>query len=131
MLVFKLKEINFFSKKSKKMYLSEDVQNILYKILGAYALLLCILGTIFNILVCFICTRRRLRVTNTFKFIAILSLSDTIALYEWNLKHFITPYFKIDFNFTSLVWCRLGIFLQYAFLQYSAWILVYFKIAIK
>ncbi|CAF0800937.1 unnamed protein product [Brachionus calyciflorus] len=97
---------------------------ILSRILGAYSLMLIILGTIFNFIIFYICSKKPLRNISTFKFLSILALSDTICLYEWNLKHFTVAYFNIAYNFVYLSWCRLELFLQYTFLQYSAWILV-------
>jgi hypothetical protein len=97
---------------------------IIKKILGTYALLLTIIGTIGNALIFLICIKKEMRRINTFKFLAFISISDLIALYEWNLKHFIAAFFGIDFNFMSLAWCRLSLYLQYVTLQFSAWILV-------
>ncbi|RNA11052.1 FMRFamide receptor-like [Brachionus plicatilis] len=102
--------------------INQNLKDIIYKILGAYALFLTIAGTVLNLVVFGICIRKRLWRTSTFKLIAVLSLNCIIGLYEWNLKHFIDPFFGVDFNFTSLSWCRLSIFLQYFSLQYSAWI---------
>ena len=104
--------------------LNQLLKDIIYKILGAYALLLTIAGTILNCIIFLICKRQRLWRTSTFKLLAILSLNDIIGLYQWNLKHFIYSFFIVDFNFTNLPWCRISIFLQYFSLQYSAWILV-------
>ena len=94
------------------------------KVLGIYALVLVVLGTLLNVIICVVCLRKKLRDVNTFKFFAIISISDTIALYEWNLKHFMITFYNVDFNYTSLAWCRVNIFLQYLSLQFSAWILV-------
>ncbi|CAF0884018.1 unnamed protein product [Brachionus calyciflorus] len=98
--------------------------DILSRILGAYSLMLIIIGTISNLIIFYICSRKTLRNISTFKFLSILALSDTICLYEWNLKHFTVAYFNIAYNFIYLPWCRLEQFLQQTFLQYSAWILV-------
>ncbi|CAF1093620.1 unnamed protein product, partial [Brachionus calyciflorus] len=100
------------------------LKDIVYKMLGTYSLFLTIVGTIFNIMVILICIRKRLWRITTFKFMVVMAVNDAVSLYQWNLKHFIDPFFNIDFNFTSLVWCRLSLFLQYYCLQYSAWILV-------
>lgn len=104
--------------------LDQLLKDIIYKILGVYALFLTITGTVFNLIVFVICIRKRLWRTTTFKFLAILSLNDVIGLYQWNLKHFISSFFLVNFNYTNLPWCRISIFLQYLSLQYSAWILV-------
>ena len=104
---------------------------VIKKLLGAYALLLTIVGTIGNVLIFSICIKKEMRKINTFKFFAFISISDCLALYEWNLKHFIAAYFGIDFNFMSLAWCRLSLYLQYVTLQFSAWILVYIYISFR
>lgn len=104
--------------------MNDQWKSICLKILGAYALFLVFIGTIFNLVVCTVCFQNKLWTTNTFKFIVLLSICDIISLYEWNLNHFIVPFFNIDFTFKNLIWCRISLFLQYICLQYSAWILV-------
>ena len=100
------------------------IYNLIYKILGSYALVLTVLGTILNIILFIICLQKKQRKVNTFKFFAFISIVDTFALYEWNLKHFIKSFFGINPEFTNLIWCRLSAFIQYTGLQFSAWLLV-------
>ena len=94
------------------------------KALGVYTIIITILGTLLNGIIFFVCLRKNLRKVNAFKFFAIISIADTISLYEWNLEHFINVYFDVNFSYTNLVWCRLGTYLQYVSLEFSAWLLV-------
>lgn len=100
------------------------MMNVFNKILGIYALILTVFGTLANGLLLYICSRKKLRSVNTFKFFAIMSISDTICLYEWNLNHFVTIFYNFDLFFYSLFWCRFSTFMQQISLEYSAWILV-------
>lgn len=102
---------------------SETIDKIT-KVLGIYSIILTILGTLLNGFIFLVCLRKNLRKINAFKFFAIISISDTISLYEWNLEHFINVFFNVNFSYTNLVWCRLGTYLQYVSLEYSAWLLV-------
>ncbi|CAF1044319.1 unnamed protein product [Brachionus calyciflorus] len=97
---------------------------ILSKILGAYSLMLIIIGTISNFIIFYICSKKPLRNISTFKFLSILALSDTLCLYGWNLTHFTVSYLNIDYNLIYLAICRIELFIQQTSLQYSAWILV-------
>ena len=101
---------------------------VLNKTLGMYALILTIVGTLANAMVFYICSKKNLRLINTFKFFSIMSVTDTLCLYQWNLKHFVTAFYHFDLNFYNLFWCRFSTFLQYSTLQYSAWILVILKL---
>lgn len=90
---------------------------------GVYSLLLIIIGTIGNILIFLICLR--LKKNTTFILLRALSISDTISLYFWNLKHFMIPFYGIDIEGYPI--CRYTNFVQLASLQISAWTLVYMK----
>jgi hypothetical protein len=104
---------------------AEQVIEVFSKMFAMYALLLVVFGTIGNIFACFVCLSRSLRTRTTFKFLAIMSISDTVALFQWNLKHFVFFFFDgYDWDKNFLVACRLDQFLQMTSLQFSAWILV-------
>jgi hypothetical protein len=99
---------------------------IVLKLLAVYSLVLTILGTIGNMLVLATCCfTPSLRKVNTFRFFIILSIADTIALYGWNLDHFLIEFSLMNANWqNNLAIVRLTNFLQYLSLQYSAWCLV-------
>lgn len=100
------------------------LNTVLSKIFGTYSMIVLLLGTLFNGLIFIICIRKSLRKTSTFNFLAILALSDTFSLFEWNLNHFTLPFFNVELTRISFLWCRMGLFSQHTFLQFSAWILV-------
>jgi hypothetical protein len=91
-------------------------------VLAYYSLFIVIVGTIFNTLSFLICIR--IRNNNTFIFLAFLSISDIFCLYYWNLHHFLNTIFDIDWKANTQFQCKIGSFLQYSFLQISAWLLV-------
>ena len=97
---------------------------IITLVLGAYSIFILVCGTLFNALILCVCLRKKMRKVNAFKFFAVISIVDTVALYEWNLSHFTNAYFHVLFSYINLTWCRLGTFMQYVSLQYSAWMLV-------
>ena len=92
------------------------------QVFGAYSLLLIIVGTLGNMLIFATCMR--LQKNTTFIFLRFLSISDTVALYFWNLNHFLVPFFDIDLETVHYMSCKIVMYLQFASLQISAWILV-------
>ena len=56
-------------------------------------------------------------------FLSFVAVSDTIALFEWNLNHFTYLAFDLDLPGINLAICRLLDFTQYCTLQTSALIL--------
>nr|QVK45791.1 G protein-coupled receptor [Proales similis] len=95
---------------------------VLRKILGVYALLLIIVGTLTSFLSLAVCLK--LRSNATFVFFAFLTLSNIFTLYFWNLENFLQEYIDIDLLNYSLFVCKFGSFVQFSSLQISAWILV-------
>ena len=76
---------------------------IVFRVISAYSLLLIIVGTFGNLFIFIVCvTSKAIRKSNTFKFIAAISITDTISLYGWNLGHFISSYFNIDYSYVYL-----------------------------
>jgi hypothetical protein len=102
-----------------------QVIDVLERVLSVYALGLILLGTIGNLLVFVICMKNKhLRITNAFKLLAFMSISDIFSLFEWNLNHFTYTYFELNLFNSSLIGCRFLNFTQNVSLQFSAWILV-------
>jgi hypothetical protein len=102
--------------------MDQRIFDILQKILGAYALLLIIVGTISSVISFYICIK--LSKISTFVFFAFLSISDIISLYYWNLTNFINIWFNIDLLNYSYWLCKIGSYYQFTSLQISAWLLV-------
>jgi hypothetical protein len=95
-----------------------------HKIAMGYSFALIIVGTVFNLLSCWICSRKKLSRINTFKLIMFSSVADIISLYGWLLHHFIFTFFNFEMYKWTLFWCRFSDFYQFSSLQYSSWILV-------
>lgn len=56
-------------------------------------------------------------------FLSFVAVSDTIALFEWNLNHFTLLVYDLELSSINLAYCRIYTFVQYASLQTSALIL--------
>lgn len=56
----------------------------------------------------------------TMVFLSFVAVSDTIALFEWNLEHFTQLVFNVTISNSNLIYCKLFTFAQYASLQTSA-----------
>ena len=98
--------------------------DIILNVLGIYSLLLCIVGTVGNIFNLFIILKTDLKKTKTFVFLAFLSVTDTLSMYWWDLDHFLTPFFQIDRQNESNLWCKINTFIQESVLFASAFFLV-------
>jgi hypothetical protein len=100
------------------------VFNILNKILGIYSVLIAVLGTFMNLSSIFICLR--VKNNSTFVFLAFFSFYNIFTLWWWNLENFVTSYTSFDLLVWSGLSCKIGSFIQFSFLQISAWHLVKF-----
>jgi hypothetical protein len=94
----------------------------LNKVLGVYALILTILGTLLNFFNFFVCMR--LRKNTTFVFLSFFSLANAFSLYWWNLNNFLKEFVNIDLLAVSLWTCKIGNYVQFNSLQMAAWFLV-------
>ena len=83
-----------------------------------------IIGTLGNVITICVCFTKRLRQVTTFNLIAIISLSNIVSLYQWNLDHFLEFSLKFDYLRKNLIFCKYLSYFQYCSLQYSAWLLV-------
>ena len=91
------------------------------KIIGAYDSALIVVGTIANLIIFVVSLK--LTQNTTFIFLLFMSVSDTVALYFWNMNHFLTAYFQIDLQNLNVYWCKIGHFYQISSLHISAWLL--------
>ncbi len=91
-------------------------------ILGWYSLVLIILGTIGNVIICHVSVKTNKN--STFILLRYLAINDMIALYYWNLNNF-TKVFSLDLLSYNLYSCKIGTWIQFSSLQSFAWILVY------
>ena len=94
------------------------------KVLGGYALFLTISGTFANLLIFF--TTLKFKDDISFKIIGFNALSDAFALYYWNLNHYLTSIHDFDLQNFNIYTCKIGIFIQFTSLQFSAWSYVRF-----
>jgi hypothetical protein len=101
-----------------------DSIEIIQKILAVYSLFLIVFGTLTNPFCCYICLRKNLRVVPTFIFLVFMLISDTIALYFWNLNHFVSTFYGYVFEGYGIGVCKFFFTTQLISLQISSWILV-------
>ena len=127
--VFFLKSIYFWILKY------EHKQNCIFQmfdalqLLGYYALILVILGTIGNAIILYVSFR--IKASSIFVLFRYLAICDTMALYFWNLNIFTYSVLNLDLQNYNMNSCKFGNWIQFSSLQSSAWILVKFKALVK
>lgn len=92
-------------------------------ILGWYSLVLIILGTIGNLIICYVSVKTNKN--STFILLRYLAINNMISLYYWNLNNF-SKVFNLDLLSLNLYSCKIGTWIQFSSLQSFAWTLVYF-----
>ena len=95
---------------------------LLNKIVGAYELIVIIVGTFGNLFIFYVSFLNRQN--STFLFLAFLSISDMLSLYWWNLNHFVQPFTNLDLQNFNFYYCKIMNFFQFISSQTSAWILI-------
>lgn len=86
--------------------------------------LMIIFGTVGNMLSIRVLTRRNIRGSNSFIFLTVLAVSDTLVLYTGLIRQWILYTFELDIRKVHPFLCKMNIFLVYFTLQFSAWLLV-------
>ncbi len=102
---------------------------LMNKILGVYALIITVFGTLLNLFSFFICLR--IKRNTTFVFMASFSLANAFCLYWWNLNNFLKEFVNVDLLAISVWVCRIGNFVQFTSLEISAWHLVSFLLSFQ
>ena len=92
------------------------------QLLGYYALILVILGTIGNAIILYVSFR--IKASSIFVLFRYLAICDTLALYFWNLNIFTYSVLNLDLQNYNMNSCKFGNWIQFSSLQSSAWILV-------
>ena len=108
-------------------FLGCDVLNavlIAKYVFSCYNIAIAILGSISNLLVCFICLRKKLRKRSTFKLFAFAAIKNMLSLYQWNLYQVVLYLFNTDLNSKYLMCCLLISYFQHVTFESSAWFLV-------
>jgi hypothetical protein len=93
-----------------------------FAFLGAYDAFLIVFGSVGNSLIFLVCMR--IKNNTTFNFLRFLAVSDFASLFFWNLNGVMIGLFDRNLFDTSIEFCKLSCFMQYATLLISAWILV-------
>jgi hypothetical protein len=97
------------------------IVNVSNKILIVYPWVIIIFGTISNILSIIILTRKKLRKSSTFFYLACLSAIDMLVLYTFCINFISYYHLSIDLQSKHVVLCKLFSFCIYFLPQYSAW----------
>jgi hypothetical protein len=93
-------------------------------VFSSYNIAIAVLGTISNLLICFICLRKKLRKRSTFKLFAFAAITNMLSLYQWNLYQVVLYLFNTDLNSKYLACCLLISYFQHVTFESSAWFLV-------
>ena len=96
--------------------------------LSYYSLFLIIVGSICNLTSFMIMMRKQMRKHPCMRYLAMLSLTDCLILYQWNMNtfykyHLTSPPLNLDLEEISLFWCRWLSYMAFSCLQLSAWLL--------
>lgn len=97
------------------------IVNVSNRILIVYPWIMIIFGTISNILSIVILTRKKLRTSSTFFYLACLSAIDILVLYTFCFNFISYYHLKIDLQSKHVILCKLFSFCIYFLPQYSAW----------
>ncbi|KAL4232231.1 hypothetical protein ACF0H5_009805 [Mactra antiquata] len=81
-------------------------------------------GGIGNILTISVLLRQWKAFTSTSLYLMTLAVSDTMVLLTGPLRNWVKYTWDIDFRFLSETGCKISIYITYASLQYSSWLLV-------
>ena len=63
---------------------------------------------------------KNLRKLSSMKYLAVISILDTISLFEWNLNQFLKPNFNIEIEQINVVTCRVALYVQFCSIQISS-----------
>ena len=103
---------------------TEILENLYYEINSIYPLILIPLGTIGNLIVIFIYTRKEFFITSTGFYFAFSAIIDTLALYFGSIKYAYLGFKREGMLDTSDFMCKFFTFTIYALVAISAWTLV-------
>ena len=92
------------------------------KILLICPSIMIVFGTLANMLIIAILTRKKLRQLSTFYYLKCLAVIDSMVLYTFCLNFILFYNFKIDLQSQSIILCKIYSFCIYFLPQYSAWI---------
>ena len=92
------------------------------QIIGYYALILAMLGTLANAAIIYVTFRAKS--SATFVLLRYLAVCDTLTLFFWNLNFFTKSNLNIDLENYNIYSCKIGNWIQFSSLQASAWTLV-------
>ncbi|KAJ8311621.1 hypothetical protein KUTeg_010976 [Tegillarca granosa] len=109
---------------SIELFLSYNEYKAAIFIWKVFPPIMIVFGTIGNILSIKVLTRRNIRGTNSFVFLTVLAVSDTMVLYSGLLRQWILYTFEVDIRHVHPMLCKTNIFFVYFTLQFSAWLLV-------
>ena len=107
--------------------MEKNIDIIIRKVIGIFSICIILIGTVGNLLAAFICSRKPLRETPTFIFAAFALVSDTIALYFWNVDHYLLAFELYQIEDVNINLCRFATLFQITSLQWSAWLMVITK----
>jgi uncharacterized membrane protein YwzB len=102
---------------------TDILENLYYEINSIYPLILIPLGTIGNLIVIIIYTRKEFFITSTGFYFAFSAIIDTLALYFGSIKYAYLGFKRQGMLDTSDFMCKFFTFTIYALVGISAWTL--------
>ena len=102
---------------------TDILENLYYQINSIYPLILIPLGTIGNLIVIIIYTRKEFFITSTGFYFAFSAIIDTLALYFGSIKYAYLGFKRQGMLDTSDFMCKFFTFTIYALVGISAWTL--------
>jgi hypothetical protein len=109
-----------YLKMSQNTTITNDYENYVYMITSYIPVVIIALGLAGNassfLLFVF---NKEMNKYSSMIFLAVISITDTIGLFIWNLNHFLNPNFQIYIENVNIFNCKFFTFLQYYTLQAS------------
>jgi hypothetical protein len=97
--------------------------NLVERILPMMNFSFIIFGTLGNILTFFLLIQKNVRKHSSMRYLAALSLVDTLCLYTWNFSIVYQFFTNKKIEHVNEICCRLFSFFSYSILQSSSWII--------
>ncbi|CAF1676102.1 unnamed protein product, partial [Rotaria magnacalcarata] len=93
-----------------------------------YSLVLIVIGTLMNLLTCFILCQSSFRDKKSkpiIHYMRTITIFDNLMLYGWNLNHYTVTVYKLNLLEYSILSCKIISFSSYFTPQVSAWLRVF------
>lgn len=125
------KNANSNDSSNKIMYDLNEEQYFkrLEKIVSYFALVIILIGMTGNITTFLIFRlNKEMKRMPSMVYLSFICITDTLALFTWNLDHFLKPNYSFSIESLSIYTCKIFSFIQYFSLESSSWLLTWVAI---